>query len=150
MIRGINHVGIVVKKIDEVLSVLKEAFGAQEIQRMEISVMKQISSMVRVGDSCVELMEPTAPDGPAGSFLESKGGGLHHISLLCDDVEALCEKLESQGLKVVGKVLQGPFRVAFLHPKSAKGVLYELTDTPSLGGAMRRSVVEDPDPGKAQ
>jgi methylmalonyl-CoA/ethylmalonyl-CoA epimerase len=133
MIKGINHVGIVVKNIDEVLSLLREAFGAEEVHRMEIPVMKQISSIVRIGDDCFELMEPTGPDGPAGSFLEAKGGGLHHVSLLCDDVEVLCEKLESQGLKIIGKVLEGPFRVAFLHPGSAKGVLYELTDTPSLG-----------------
>jgi len=132
MIKGINHVGIVVKNIDEVLSLLHEAFGAEEIQRMEIPPMKQISSIVKVGDSCFELMEPTAPEGPAGSFLDSKGGGLHHISLLCDDVQVLCDKLESEGLRIIGKILEGPFRVAFLHPKSAKGVLYELTDTPSL------------------
>jgi len=132
MIKGINHVGIVVKNLDEALSLLSEAFGAEEIQRMEIPPMKQISSIVKVGDSCFELMEPTAPEGPAGSFLETKGGGLHHISLLCDDVEVLCDKLESEGLRVIGKILEGPFRVAFLHPKSAKGVLYELTDTPSL------------------
>ncbi len=133
MIKGINHVGIVVKNIDEVLDFLREAFGAREIQRMDVPMMKQVSSVVRIGDDCFELMEPTAPDGPAGSFLEAKGGGLHHISLLCEDVEALCEKLESQGLKIVSKVLEGPFRVAFLHPKSGKGILYELTDTPSSG-----------------
>jgi len=132
MIRGINHVGIVVKSIDEMLTLLGEAFGAEEIQRMEVPMMKQISSIVRIGDDCFELMEPTGPEGPAGSFLEAKGGGLHHISLLCDDVEVLCDKLESQGLKIISKVLEGPFRVAFLHPKSGKGVLYELTDTPSL------------------
>lgn len=132
MIKGINHVGIVVKNIDEVLSLLRDAFGAEEIHRMDVPPMKQISSIVKIGDDCFELMEPTGPEGPAGAFLETKGAGLHHISLLCDDVEALCEKLESQGLKIVGKILEGPFRVAFLHPKSAKGVLYELTDTPSL------------------
>ena len=85
MIKGINHVGIVVKNIDEVLSLLREAFGAEEIQRMEIPPMKQISSIVKIGEDCFELMEPTGPDGPAGSFLEAKGGGLHHVSLLCDD-----------------------------------------------------------------
>jgi methylmalonyl-CoA/ethylmalonyl-CoA epimerase len=132
MIKGINHVGIVVKSIDEMVSMLKEAFGAEEIQRMDVPMMKQISCIVRIGDDCFELMEPTGPDGPAGSFLESKGGGLHHISLLCDDVEVLSDKLEAQGLKIVSKVFEGPFRVAFLHPKSGKGVLYELTDTPSL------------------
>ncbi len=134
MIKGINHVGIVVKNIDEVLTFLRAAFGAEEIQRMEVPMMKQISSIVRIGSDCFELMEPTGPDGPAGSFLEAKGGGLHHISLLCEDVSALCEKLESQGLTMISKILEGPFRVAFLHPKSGKGVLYELTDTPSCPG----------------
>jgi methylmalonyl-CoA/ethylmalonyl-CoA epimerase len=132
MIKGINHVGIVVKSIDEALGFLREAFGAEEVRRMEVPMMKQISSIVRIGEDCFELMEPTGPEGPAGSFLASRGGGLHHVSLLCSDVEALCGKLESQGLKIVSKVLEGPFRVAFLHPKSGKGVLYELTDTPSL------------------
>lgn len=132
MIKGINHIGIVVKNIEEVVSFLRETFGAEEIGRMEIPAMKQISAMIKVGESCFELMEPTAPDGKAGSFLESKGGGLHHISLLCDNLEAECNKLESMGAKVIGKLYEGPIRVAFLHPRNGKGVLYELTDQSSL------------------
>jgi len=135
MIKGINHLGIVVKNIDEVVSFLGEAFGAEEINRIDVPQMKQISAIVRMGDGCFELMEPTAPDGPAGRFLDSKGGGLHHVSILCDDLEAACEKLESQGLQVIGKMIDGPIRVAFLHPKSAKGILFELTDRSSLGGS---------------
>ena len=132
MIEGINHLGIVVKNIDEVVSFLSEAFDAEEIDRMNVPQMKQTSAIVRIGDGCFELMEPTAPDGPVGRFLESKGGGLHHVSILCDDLEAVCAKLESQGLQVIGKIFDGPIRVAFLHPKSAKGILFELTDISSL------------------
>ena len=132
MIKGINHLGIVVKNIDEVVSFLGEAFGAEEINRIDVPQMKQISAIVGIGDGCFELMEPTATDGPAGRFLDSKGGGLHHVSILCDDLEAVCERLESQGLQVIGKMLDGPIRVAFLHPKSAKGILFELTDRSSL------------------
>lgn len=133
MIKGINHVGIVVKNIDEVVSFLKESFDAEEIARMEIPPMKQISALVRIGDGCFELMEPTGPEGTAGKFLDQKGGGLHHISLLCDDLETECDKLESKGAQVMGKFMEGPIRVAFLHPKSGKGILYELTDRSSLG-----------------
>ena len=98
--------------------------------------MKQISSIVRIGKDCFELMEPTGPDGPAAQHLASKGGGLHHVSLLCDDVESLCKEFETKGLKVIGKVLEGPLKVAFLHPKSAKGLLYEFTDRPSLDSSL--------------
>ena len=136
MIKGINHLGIVVKNIDETISFMREVFGAEEIYRVEVPQMKQISAVVKIGEDCFELMEPTDPNGPAGQFLGSKGGGLHHVSLLCEDVEALCETLEAKGLEIIGKVLEGPLRVAFLHPKSAKGILYEFTDRSSLDSSL--------------
>ena len=128
MIKGINHLGIVVKNIDEVVSFLKDAFGAEEISRVEFPDLKQISATVRIGDGYLELMEPTGADGPVGKFLESKGGGLHHISLLCKDVVATSEKLEAQGLQIIGKMFDGPEKVSFLHPKSSKGILFELAE----------------------
>ncbi|MBW1780535.1 MAG: VOC family protein [Deltaproteobacteria bacterium] len=132
MIKGINHLGIVVKSIDEVVPFLKEAFGAEEISRVEFPELKQISATVRIGDGCLELMEPIGPDGPVGKFLESKGGGMHHVSLLCDDLVATSERLEAQGFQVIGKMFEGPFKVAFLHPKSSKGILFELAEKSSL------------------
>lgn len=131
MIKGINHVGIVVKNIDEVVTFLRETFGAEEITRIEFPELKQTSAIVRLGDGSFELMEPTAPDGAVGKFLETRGGGLHHVSLLCDDVVASCEKLEAKGLQVIGKMFEGPFKLAFLHPKSAKGILFELAERSS-------------------
>ncbi len=94
--------------------------------------MQQISSLVRIGNDCLELMEPTTPEGPSGRFLESKGGGLHHISLLCDDLEKTCARLETKGVQIMSKVFNDDFRVAFIHPKNGKGILYELTDQSSL------------------
>lgn len=132
MIKGINHLGIVVKSIDEVLDFLKESFGAEELKRVPFPSMQQISSIVRIGDSCLELMEPTGPDGAAGKFLETKGGGLHHISLLCDDVVKVSEALEAKSLKIIGKMFDQPSKIAFIHPKSAKGILIELAEKPSL------------------
>ena len=132
MIKGINHLGVVVKNIDEVVAFLGETFGAEELTRVEFPELKQVSAIVQIGDGCLELMEPTAPDGAVGKFLETKGGGLHHVSLLCDDVVAMCEKLEAQGLQVIGKMFDGPVKVAFLHPKSAKGILFELAERSSL------------------
>jgi methylmalonyl-CoA epimerase len=128
MIKGINHLGIVVESIDKVLSFLKETFGAEEVTRIEFPELKQISAIVRMGDSFLELMEPTASDGVVGRFLATRGTGLHHVSLLCEDVEALSEKLEAKGLQVIGKMFDGPTKVAFLHPKSTKGILFELAE----------------------
>ena len=105
---------------------------SEEITRVEFPEQRQISAIVRIGDGCLELMEPTAPDGAVGKFLETKRGGLHHISLLCDDVATMCEELEAQGLQVIGKMFEGSVRVAFLHPKSAKGILFELAERSSL------------------
>ena len=132
MIKGINHLGIVVEDIGEMVSFLKESFAAEEIKRLDVPQMQQISSLVKIGDDCLELMEPTAPEGPAGRFLKAKGGGLHHISLLCEDLDATCARLETNGLQIIGKVFDGEYRAAFIHPKSGKGILYELTDQPSL------------------
>jgi methylmalonyl-CoA/ethylmalonyl-CoA epimerase len=132
MVKGINHLGVVVKDIDEAVAFLRETFGAEEIKRVAFPNLQQISCIVRMGDGCFELMEPTGPDGAAGKFLDAKGGGLHHVSLLCDDVEAECARLEAKGLKVIGKMFDGSPRVAFVHPKSAKGILYELSDASSL------------------
>lgn len=128
MVKGISHIGIVVQSIDDVLSFLKDSFGAEEIRRTEIREIQQISSIVKIGDGYLELIEPTDPEGVAGKFLRTKGGGLHHICLLCDDAVESCEKLEKKGLKIIGKMADGPYRGGFIHPKSSKGVLFELKE----------------------
>ena len=132
MVMKINHIGIVVKNIDEVVAFLKGAFGAEETSRHEYPELNHISALVQIGDSCLEIMEPSSPDGIISKFLETKGGGLHHISLLCKDVETLSKKLETQGLQVIGRTSEGPFKLAFLHPKTSKGILFELSERPSL------------------
>ena len=128
MIKGVDHIGIGVEDIDGMLGFLKENFDADELSRKDFPELQQISSIVNLKGSRFELMQPTGPDGPIGKWLKS-GGGLHHISVLCDDLESLIADLEKKGIKIVGKMLDGPDRVAFIHPKDAKGLLVELTDT---------------------
>jgi methylmalonyl-CoA/ethylmalonyl-CoA epimerase len=132
MIKGINHLGIVVRSVDDVVGFLKGAFGAELLDRIEFPELQQISAVVKIGDGCFEIMEPTGPDGAVGKFLETKGGGLHHISLLCDDVDEECDRFEEKGLKVVARMFEKPRRVGFIHPKSAKGILFELAERSSL------------------
>jgi methylmalonyl-CoA/ethylmalonyl-CoA epimerase len=129
MIKGIDHLGIAVENIDEVLAMLQGAFGADELIRREYPQLQQMSSIVSIQGSNLELMQPTGDDGPVGQFMKNSRGGLHHISVLCDDLQALVSDLEKKGFKIIGKMFEGPDRVAFIHPKSAKGLLIELTDT---------------------
>ncbi len=70
--------------------------------------------------------------------MKNSNRGFHHISIFCDDLDSFIGELEGKGLKIIGKKFDGPDRVAFIHPKSAKGLLVELTDTGSLGKMKTR------------
>jgi methylmalonyl-CoA epimerase len=129
MIKGINHVGFVVKSIDSVLEFLKRAYNAKEIGRHEFPELGQVSCLVQIGDGKFELMEPLGDVGVVPKFLKTNGEGFHHISLVSDNLEKDCEKLESQGVKIIGKSYEGPFKVAFTHPKSSKGIIYEIAES---------------------
>jgi methylmalonyl-CoA/ethylmalonyl-CoA epimerase len=89
--------------------------------------------MFRVGESAVELMEPTRPDSPVGKFLARRGEGLHHVAFEVEDLEAAMARLKSSGARLVDeepKVGLGGTRTAFVHPKGAFGVLTELVELP--------------------
>ncbi len=129
MILGINHVGIVVKSIDETMDVLSRAFGAVELSRKTIPERGQTSCIVRLGTGMLELMEPYGDIGVVPKFLAEKGPGLHHISLLSDDVDTECTAAAEKGIRILGTP-ENPDRVVFTHPKTTCGVLYELTDKP--------------------
>jgi len=128
MIKGINHIGFVVRSIDDMLEFLKTAYDAKEIERREFLELGQVSCLVQIGDSKFELMEPLGDTGVVGKFLSAKGEGFHHISLISDSLEEDCQELENKGIKIVGKSLEGPLKVAFTHPKSSKGIIYEITE----------------------
>ncbi len=127
MIKGINHIGFVVTSIDDTLTFLKNAYGAEELERHSFPKLGQVSSLVRIGKDHFELMEPLGA-GVVSKFLEEKGEGFHHVSLLSDNLKEDCEHLEGQGVKIVGRSLEGPFKVAFTHPKTSKGVIYEIAE----------------------
>ncbi|HPQ44667.1 MAG TPA: VOC family protein [Syntrophales bacterium] len=128
MIQGLEHIGIAVRSIDKTLEFLKETFGAEELARNEYPELQEISSTVHLSGTYFELIEPTGPKSVIGKFIENSGEGFHHISILCGDLEKFVGDLEEKGLKIVGKVFEGPYRIAFIHPKSSHGLLIELTD----------------------
>jgi methylmalonyl-CoA/ethylmalonyl-CoA epimerase len=124
-----DHVGIAVKSIDQVLTIYTR-IGDFELRRTEVAGQKAKIAMLRAGETSVELLEPTSEDSSLAKFLREKGEGLHHIAFAVDDIEGAMKELSGQGFRFIyDKPAEGKFgsRVNFIHPKSAGGVLVELT-----------------------
>ena len=131
----IDHVGVAVRSIDEALAIYK-ALGLQETGREEVSTQGVVTAFLPVGESRIELVEPTAPDSPVGRFLARRGPGVHHICFAVDNHEAALQDLESRGFRLLNaKPVPGANgrRIAFLHPQAGNGVLIELSE--SAGGS---------------
>lgn len=133
MIKGLYHIGVVVRSIDATLKTLSDAFGAVEIGaegRKSFPEIGQTSALARIGDFTLELMEPYGDvQGTCAKFLEKRGEGLHHISLLSDDLDGDDEHLKSVGIDVLGKAPKDypGDRVMFTHPKQSAGIVFEIT-----------------------
>ena len=129
MIQKVDHIGVAVRSIEEARS-LYESMGLKITEIEEVPQEKVRVAMIPCGDVRIELLEPTAPDSPIAKFLESRGPGLHHVCLGTDDVDADDAKLRGEGLQMLreqpGPGAEGA-TVQFIHPRSAGGVLYELS-----------------------
>ena len=127
MIKGIAHIGICVNSIDKALELFTKAAGAKEISRIPMPERSQVSSYLRMEQSedTFELMEPLGNGGTVADFLAKRGEGIHHISLKTDNLAEAIAAFESAGCKIIGRTDD----FAFVHPKTAFGVLYELVQT---------------------
>ena len=125
----IDHLGIATKGIDEALKFWQDALGLENVHTEEVEDQKVRVAMLPIGESRVELLEPTAEDSPITKFLEKRGGGIHHIAVEVEDIEKSLEKLKSEGAKLIDETprigAEGCL-IAFVHPKSTNGVLLEL------------------------
>lgn len=131
MIRRIDHIGIAVKNIDDAAKLYTDALGlkVQDIELME-SVGVKIA-MIPVGESKIELIEPTNPEGGIARFIEKRGEGLHHLAFEVSDIEAALDLLKAKGIPLVDEKPRsgaGESRIAFLNPKGANGVSIELVE----------------------
>jgi methylmalonyl-CoA/ethylmalonyl-CoA epimerase len=130
MITGLNHIGIVVKDIDETIGLFSRLFGAEEIGRKTFEELGQTSALIRIGDLKIELMSPYGDKGVVPDFLRKRGEGLHHISVITDDIDVEDEHLAKNGVNVMGKAPKGinDDRVMFTHPKQTNGILFEIVE----------------------
>ncbi|MGI8468952.1 MAG: methylmalonyl-CoA epimerase [Pyrinomonadaceae bacterium] len=126
----INHLGIATNKIDEALKFWEDALGLENVHTETVEDQKVRVAMLPIGETNIELLEPTSEDSPIQKFLEKRGGGIHHIAVEVEDIEASLAKLKSQGARLIDeapRIGAENCLVAFVHPASSGGVLLELT-----------------------
>lgn len=124
-----DHVGIAVKSIDQTLLIYR-GIGGFDVRRTEVAGQKAKIALLKSGETSVELLEPTGDDSSLAKFIREKGEGLHHIAFAVDDIELSMNELKGRGFRFIyDRPADGKFgsRVNFIHPKSAGGVLVELT-----------------------
>ena len=127
--RTIDHIGIAVRSLDERRK-LYEALGLELSGEETVAEQKVRVAFLPVEGTRIELLEPTAPDSPIAGFIEKRGEGLHHHCLEVDDVAVAMERLRALGFNLLSNEPQKGAhgaRVCFIHPKSAGGVLIELS-----------------------
>lgn len=127
----IEHIGIAVNNIEESLPYYENVLGLKCYAVEEVKDQKVKTAFFNVGDTKIELLESTDPEGPIGKFLEKKGPGVHHIAFAVDGIEEALAEAEEKGVRLIDKQPRKGAEgldIAFLHPKSTAGVLTELCE----------------------
>jgi methylmalonyl-CoA/ethylmalonyl-CoA epimerase len=125
----VDHIGIAIKGLDEALAVWRDALGLEVEHTEEVAEQGVRVTMLRVGESHIELLQPLTENSPVGKFLEKRGPGIHHIAVRVPDIEAALAQLKEKGTRLIDEKPRLGARgclVAFVHPSSANGVLLEL------------------------
>jgi methylmalonyl-CoA/ethylmalonyl-CoA epimerase len=137
VLNRIHHLGYAVEDVEAVSLFYQKNFGVLPGEPEFVEEQGIVATMFRVGESRVELVQPTCPDSPVGKFLARRGEGFHHVAYQVDDLEAVLARLQSNGVELVDekpRIGAGGTRMAFIHPKDTFGVLTELVELPHEGG----------------
>jgi len=125
----INHLGIASPSLSGAMQNLERIFGIQAEHVEEVPDQKVRTAFYPMGESTLEYLESTDPEGPIAKFLEKRGPGIHHVAFEVDDVDAAVKELLAKGVRMVDQVpRQGAHgnRIAFIHPSETGGVLVEI------------------------
>lgn len=137
ILQRIDHVGYAVEDLEEAVAYHRRLYGAEVVHRERMEADGVNEALLAVGESFIQLLEPTRPDSPVGRFLERNGPGVHHVGYGVADVDATFRQLQALGVRLVDDHPRPGSRgctVAFLHPKAAMGVLIELVEEPAEQG----------------
>jgi len=131
MIEKIDHIGIAVKSIEKTSELLNNILGLKVAGEEIVEEQKVKVAFLPLGDSELELLESTSPEGPIARFIEKKGEGIQHIAFRVNNIEEVLEKLKKGGVRLIDEKPRygaGGARIAFLHPKDTNGILVELCE----------------------
>jgi methylmalonyl-CoA/ethylmalonyl-CoA epimerase len=137
VLNRIHHLGYAVEDVEAASLFYKKNFGVLPGEPEVVEEQGIVATMFRVGESRVELVQPTCANSPVGKFLARRGEGFHHVAYQVDDLEAVLARLQSNGVELVDekpRIGAGGTRMAFVHPKDTFGVLTELVELPHEGG----------------
>ncbi len=127
-ISRIEHIGIAVENLQEAVAFFEKVYGLKCYAVEEVTDQKVRTAFFMVGETKIELLESTDPEGPVGRFIATKGQGIHHLAFCVDDVAGALAQVENQGIRLIDKTprkgAEG-LNIGFLHPKSTFGVLTE-------------------------
>lgn len=129
----IEHIGIAVKSLDEAIPFWEKQLGLKCYAVEEVKEQKVRTAFFKIGQSKIELLESTEPDGPIGKFIEKKGEGIQHLAFAVDGLQDNLTELAGNGVQLIDKAPRKGAEgldIAFLHPKSTGGVLLELCEDP--------------------
>ena len=128
----VDHVAIAVNNVTEALKNYKKILKIDKIDIEEVPTERVKVAILRLEDTRIELMEPTADNSPIKKFLIDRGEGIHHIAITADDIESDVEKAIGNGTRMIGNIRSGSYgrKITFIHPKSMNGVLTEFCQAP--------------------
>ena len=129
MLKGVNHIGIAVKDIEESVKLFSKIFNVKDMHRETVKEQKVAVASFKVGDVLIELTAPIDETSPIAKFIEKKGEGIHHIAFESDDVEGELDRLKDLGINLIDEKPRNgahDMLIAFLHPKSTNNVLMEI------------------------
>lgn len=128
----VDHVAIAVNSVSEALKNYEKILKIDKIDIEEVPTERVKVAILRLGDTRIELMEPTADDSPIKKFLTERGEGIHHIAITADDIERDVERAIASGTRMIGNIRTGSYgrKITFIHPKSMNGVLTEFCQAP--------------------
>ncbi len=130
----IEHIGIAVKNLDDSINYYEKVLGLKCYKVEEVKDQKVKTAFFQVGQTKIELLESTDPEGPIGKFIEKRGEGLHHLAFAVNGIEDSLKQVEEKGVRLIDKTPRKGAEgldIAFLHPKSTFGTLTEFCEKKS-------------------
>jgi methylmalonyl-CoA/ethylmalonyl-CoA epimerase len=132
-IKRIDHLAVLVEDIQQAVAFWRDGLGMEVSHQQDVPTEQARIAFLPVGDSEIELVQPTTDDSGLRRYLEKRGPGMHHVCLQVDDIEAMLARLKARGIELINEAPRTSAdgkKYAFIHPRSAGGVMVELYQLP--------------------